>query len=558
MSGILTPGYLRWDGTKYVLDQDIEIVGPPGSQGPEGPTGPAGPPGPFGVASGDLLGTYPGPIAVVGLTGIGGVVNFGVSIPNPTITQVATGGTTGQTMTYKAQNAATFGGNVVLQSGTGTTAGLVQFLVGNTLAGYFDANRTLRIGPNATSTFIGPNGVSPLAGTDYFFGGNSGGSMMQELFTAAASHRAGVAVYNTAAGGTATNGISIQAPGSAFSIGNYASNAVIEQTGASTSCLVLGAVAGDGTSRTVSGRIFQSGAWTVGDLTTGSSSFTQAGLVGPLLSFGRVTGGTLTTTGGQALIYKTFFGGNDQGTLFIQANTSVNLQSATTTVAGTTNTKFITFQGRRLKVTTITSGSANPFTIANTDEFISLTTINAPWQVNLPASPTTGDTYTIKDSNGQAGLFNITVSGNGNNIDGFASIVLMTNYTQALFTYNGTSWISALCNNVSPNAGYTSVVNVASGGTTNVVGFDQLIVCDPTSASCTVTAPATPQVNMRFTVKDATNTASVGRPIIVNGNGRTLENPQSPGTYTSPINITSPSISATWAYDPTRNRYTIV
>ncbi len=59
MSGILTPGYLRWDGTKYVLDHDVEIVGPPGSAGPTGPAGPVGPPGPSGTASGDLFGTYP-------------------------------------------------------------------------------------------------------------------------------------------------------------------------------------------------------------------------------------------------------------------------------------------------------------------------------------------------------------------------------------------------------------------------------------------------------------------------------------------------------------------
>ena len=558
MSGILTPGYLRWDGTKYVLDNDIEIVGPPGSAGPAGPTGPAGPPGPFGVASGDLLGTYPGPMSVVGLTGILGVVNFGSSILSPTITQVTTGGTTGQDLTYKAQNATTFGGNVILQSGTGTTAGVVRFLVGNTLAGYFDANRSLRIGPNATATFTGPNGVAPVAGTDYFFGGNSAGSMWTEFFSGAASHRAAMAVYNSAAGGTATNGISIQAAGSTFSVGDYALNGVIEQAGGPTSALVLGKIAGDGSGRAISGRIFQSGAWTIGNLGTGSSSFSQAGLTGPLLSFSNISGGALTTTGGQGIIYKTFFGGPDQGTLVLQANTGVNMISATTTVTGTTTTKFITFQGRRVKVTTVTSGSANPFTIAASDEVISITTINAPWQINLPASPTAGDTYTIKDSNGNAALFNITVSGNGVNIDGgFASVVLMTNFTQATFTYSGATWISSLTNNVSPNAGYTSVVNVAGGGSTTVTGFDQLIVCDTLGGLTTVTAPATPVVNMRFTVKDANNNAAVNN-ITVNGNGRTLENPIIPGTYTSPIIISTSSLSATWAFDPTRNRYTLV
>jgi hypothetical protein len=62
---------------------------------------------------------------------------------------------------------------------------------------------------------------------------------------------------------------------------------------------------------------------------------------------------------------------------------------------------------------------------------------------------------------------------------------------------------------------------------------------------------------MRVTVKDATAKSNVNA-IIVQGNGRTLENPVNPGVYTSPINITTASLSATWAYDPTRNRYTLV
>jgi hypothetical protein len=554
MSGILTPGYLRWDGTKYVLDQDVEIVGPAGSQGPSGPTGPAGPPGPNGTASGDLLGTYPGPISVVGLTGISGVVSFGSGITSPTITQVTTGGTTGENLTYRAQNATTFGGNVVLQSGTGTTAGLVQFLVGASLAGYFDANRILRLGPSATSTFTGPNGVGPVAGTDYFFGGNAAGSIWQEFFSGANAHRAAVGVYNTGVGAASTNGISIQAPGTTFSVANYAGQAVIEQSGPTTAALVFGKVQGDGTNRAVSGRIFQSGVWTIGDLGTSSSSFSQAGLTGPFLSFAHVSG-ALTTTGGQATIFKTFAGGPDEGTLWLQGNTGINLLAATTNVASVSTTKFITNIGRRVKVLTTTATTVN---VTASDEIISIGTLAAPCTVNLPATPTVGDTYTIKDANGSAGTFNITVSGNGVNIDGgFASITIMTNFTQATFVYNGTTWISSLTNNVSPNAGYTSVVNVPGGGSTTVTGFDQLVLCDTLGGTTTVTAPATPQVNMRFTVKDANNNAATNN-ITVQGNGRTLESPTSPGTYASPTILNTNNRSATWAYDPTRNRYTLI
>ena len=558
MSGILTPGYLRWDGTKYVLDEDVEIVGPPGSQGVAGPAGPAGPPGPFGVASGDILGTYPGPISVVGLTGILGVVSYGSIITNPTITQTPTAGTTGQTMTLRSQNATLFGGNVVLQSGTGTTAGIVQFMIGNNVAAFIDANQTFRVGPNAASTVTGPNGISPLSGTDYIYGNNAAGSMLSELFTNSTTQRAGYFAYNSSAGGTGVNGVSIQAAGAGFAVSSYATNGVIEQAGLGTSALVFSKVLGNGTSRAVTGRIFQTGAWNIGDWST-SSSISQAGLNGPLLTFGSATG-TLTSTSGQGTIFKTHFGGSDQGTLYLQGNTSVNLTSATTVVASTITTKFITLQGRRIKVTNVTGSSYN---VLATDEVISvnrqgLPTPDPPVTINLPASPSIGDTYTIKDGNGTAGFGNITINGNGVNIDGgFANIILMTSFTQATFIYNGSTWISSLTNNISPNAGYTSVVNVPGGGSTTVTGLDQLILCDTLGGACTVTAPLSPVINMRFTVKDANNNASANN-ITVQGNGRSLENPTSPGTYTTPIILNTSNRSATWAFDFTRNRYTLV
>lgn len=555
MSGILTPGYLRWDGTKYVLDNDIEIVGPSGGAGPTGPLGPAGPPGPNGTASGDLLGTYPGPVSVIGLTGVLGVVNFGSLITNPTITQIATGSTVGQSMSLKAQGAAIVGGDVIIQSGTGTTAGVVKFLVGNVTAGQFDANGTLRIGPNGGTNASVYGGTTPVAGNDalYSFDATSNQSSWR-LVSGSISNRAVIEAINSSGGISSSIALRVMASGASEATTAFAGNGILEQVGASTSALVFSKALGNLTSRGTTGRIFQSGAWGIGD--TGNSSTTnQVGLVGPLLNFALATG-TLTTTTGQGVIYKTFGGGVDQGTLILQGNTAVNLVSATTTVASTTTTKLITYVGKRIKVTTTTT---SPYTVLTSDEIVSIGTIAAPFTVNLPATPTLGDTYTIKDANGSAALFNITISGNGVNIDGgFASIVLITNFTQATFIYNGTTWISSLTNNVSPNAGYTSVVNVPSGGSTTVTGFDQLILCDPTSTTCTVTAPATPIINMRFTVKDATFTANGTHFIAVSGNGKTLEDPNSPGTYTSPVNLQTAGRSAVWAFDSTRNRYTLI
>lgn len=65
MSNILPPGYVRWDGVKYVFDSDIEIVGPAGPPGEPGAPGPMGPEGPStGPAGGDLDGDFPNPIVI--------------------------------------------------------------------------------------------------------------------------------------------------------------------------------------------------------------------------------------------------------------------------------------------------------------------------------------------------------------------------------------------------------------------------------------------------------------------------------------------------------------
>jgi len=55
MGRILTPGYVRWDGLKFITDETIQIVGPPG---PQGPPGAEGPPGTPGASGGSIVGTY--------------------------------------------------------------------------------------------------------------------------------------------------------------------------------------------------------------------------------------------------------------------------------------------------------------------------------------------------------------------------------------------------------------------------------------------------------------------------------------------------------------------
>lgn len=631
MSGILTPGYLRWDGTKYVLDHDVEIVGPPGSAGPQGPLGPVGPVGPGGTGSGDLLGTYPGPMSVVGLTGISGVVSFGSSITNPTITQTPTASTNGQFMTLRAQAASLFGGNVVLQSGTGSTNGLVQFLVGNTQAGQFDANNRLLLGPGNNTTFTGFTSVPFPRATNFLFSNNSSGNNTSGTYTGAANDFASNEVLNYSAGTSSTVGVRMIAAGASYGgVSAWDSNGIIDQVGSATSALIHSATLGSTGATSITGRIFQSGAWAFGDRgNNNSSSGAQAGLQGAVLNIGQIFGGSLSTQSGQTVIFSstTPFVQSfpPSGGLFLQGDTAVAMTVGTSVIAGVSSTKLINNKGQTYHITNTTTSPYNvltsdyivslgSFTAVSTTTtgtqtlptanisvssttsfpssgFITVVTTSGPqvvqytgtsggntftgctggtgntsaggavaslFTVNLPTSPATGDTYIIKDAGGSANSNNILINGNGVNIDGgFSNIIVMTNFTQAQFTYNGTTWISSLTTNVAAPAGYTSVVNVPSGGSALVIGFDQLLLCDPTTASCTVTAPLNPIVNLRFTVKDATFTSGT-HSISVVGNGKTLEDPATPGSYVSPVIISANGRSATWAFDPTRNRYTLV
>lgn len=81
MSTFLIPGYVRWDGTKYVTDPDIQIVGPQGSPGPTGlqgvqgsigKTGPAGPRGEKGATGAKGATGSQGPQGHIGLQGATG------------------------------------------------------------------------------------------------------------------------------------------------------------------------------------------------------------------------------------------------------------------------------------------------------------------------------------------------------------------------------------------------------------------------------------------------------------------------------------------------------
>ncbi len=103
--------------------------------------------------------------------------------------------------------------------------------------------------------------------------------------------------------------------------------------------------------------------------------------------------------------------------------------------------KFVTNKGRRRSITDV-DDTTYPvgYTVVAGDDVISVTSVAAAFSVYLPASPVTGDTYTIKDSGGNAGTWTITVDAGLNTIDGVATYPMSTNYESFDVIYNGTEW----------------------------------------------------------------------------------------------------------------------
>lgn len=90
------------------------------------------------------------------------------------------------------------------------------------------------------------------------------------------------------------------------------------------------------------------------------------------------------------------------------------------------------------QVVSVTLPAGNYTTLA-TDYVIGVNT-SAPRTITLIGSPTTGQMYRIADITGSAATNNITVSGNGSNIDGAASKIINTNYGSIDVVYTGTIW----------------------------------------------------------------------------------------------------------------------
>lgn len=84
---------------------------------------------------------------------------------------------------------------------------------------------------------------------------------------------------------------------------------------------------------------------------------------------------------------------------------------------------------------------AGAVTVTTSDDVITINkTVSTATVVNLPASPTSGDSYTILDGKGDANLYPWTVTPAAGLIMGQPTIVMDASFGSLALMYNGSAW----------------------------------------------------------------------------------------------------------------------
>lgn len=121
-----------------------------------------------------------------------------------------------------------------------------------------------------------------------------------------------------------------------------------------------------------------------------------------------------------------------------------------------------TQSGKVIKVRVVTAAGA--VTIATSDDLVVVNkTVGAATIVNLPATPTTGQTVIIHDGAGDAATNALTLTPAAGNINGAGTLVLNTAYATAVVTYNGTQWDAQIGGAGGGGSGTVTTVAEADG-----------------------------------------------------------------------------------------------
>lgn len=101
-------------------------------------------------------------------------------------------------------------------------------------------------------------------------------------------------------------------------------------------------------------------------------------------------------------------------------------------------------------------------------------------------------------------------------------------------------------------AGQLKASAVVTAGQSVVALPGQLVLCDPTGGTLTVSAPPGPTGPVLFGVADVSGqSATHNISVLSSGASNTLESPATPGTYSNSVVIASASRVRFWLYSPT-------
>ena len=150
------------------------------------------------------------------------------------------------------------------------------------------------------------------------------------------------------------------------------------------------------------------------------------------------------------------------------ANSSITVNGTSVSLGASGSIPAVSWQS-----VVTADGSTATSAVAGNGYFIDTT--SAAHTINLPGSPSAGDTIAIKDYAGTFGTNNLTIGRNGNNIQGVANDSLIsTNKASLTLVYVDATkgWLYAVESNVA-NLGAPTFVT-ATGGTVTTSGNDKI------------------------------------------------------------------------------------
>ena len=171
-------------------------------------------------------------------------------------------------------------------------------------------------------------------------------------------------------------------------------------------------------------------------------------------SSGNVTiGGNLTVQGTTTTVNSTTLDVADKNiTVAKGAADAATANDAGFTIDGANATLLYKSSGDKflfnkdIETTGTVTGSNTTFDILSTATTVAKNTRNAcdvssaGFTMTLPSSAQTGDFVEIRQIAGDFSVNNLTVAGNGNNINGDTTLIVDVAYAQLALVYNGTEW----------------------------------------------------------------------------------------------------------------------